>query len=610
MNRSILTTLATLGLLAVLATTAVGDDASVITGTSTVGAHFTDVSDHFDKVGEYFSDADADEYQAHAVFDFNGVTATTIFDLNGFYRDRETKGFGFDLNSTGRVNVSFDYQSFVHHLGHDLLENMQAREALPDNDDDGLPQPGGKQVYHDDMDPLGRYWLQYSRMNTELSYDIKTIDNGTVWVKYGDQHRSGWKQALTIDHCATCHVESNRRRIDEQTRSWAVGAEGTVNDVTFNYEFQAQDFTDYTDPNMRTWTRAQHPVRGGLYTDPGTGATSNYVVEFGSRLGFHDVTLPYAAGPTSEKRSHQIGLKMNVNEQNLVKGSYSHNRVENKGNNLASDVDAYAAAWVARPNRKTRLTARALIYEVKADDALVDLMPYRNERPGGGQDFDWTRISAANREVLQTDMALRYKLAKGSNLSFDWRHKVVDRDAMNQTQTSYYQDAAGENVEVASQAVAQETTTDRFRASWRKRFGRKGNAKLQYTYTTVDQQFANVQGICEDGLHGDTHNLAENDVVYYFQRERVGNATALPNKSHRITARTSYQLSPRASLNAYVNFADEENDELNSYAYERSVLSPGANLWFAPSNQLMLTMGYSFNSVESNALFCPPLFGG
>lgn len=612
MNRSFLTTIAMLGLVVVAATATAGGDSPELKGKSMVGAHYTDVSGHFDKVGEYFSDANAEEFQAHAFFSVDGASEHTLFDVYGFYRDRETKFFGLDLWTDSRVSASFDYQSFVHHLDHDLLQNLQAREGLPDDDDeDDLPQPGGKQVYHHDMDPMGRYWINYAKLGSEVAYDLETIDNGKIYVRYDDQHKTGWKQTLTIDHCATCHVEGNRREINEQTRTWVAGAEGTMGGLTFNLEYQAQDFTDYTEANQRTWTRAQHPARGGLWTNPDNGSVSNYVVEFGRRLGFHDVTLPYAAGASTEKRGHEFALKYDVNDKNLVKGSYSSSRVENIGNSLSSDFDAFAAGWVARPNKKTRITARALMYEIKADDVAVDLLPYRYDRPGGNQDFDWTRISAASREVLQTDLAMRFRLGKGSNLNLDWRHKTVDRPAMNQTQTSYYYDAVADaNVMVASAAIANMTTTDRFRATWQKRFGKKGNARVQYAYTTVQKPFMNVHGMCEEEMYGTNHTLDGNPFTYYFQRERVGNGTSLPNKSHRVAARTSYRFSPRVALNAYLNVADEKNDALNSYSFERTVLSPGANLWIAPDDKLMITMGYTFNSVESNALFCPPLFGG
>jgi len=599
--------LAVAGLLAASAVAIADEGTPVVEGKSYVGAHYFEQTGAFDKVGEYLSDANEGEVQAHTWFTLGGATENTLFDVYGFYRDKDTKALGISVDPDSRLSADFDYLSFIHRLDHDRLQNMQAREAS------ATGSAGGKQIYSHDMDPMGRYWLNYHKTSANLEYDLTSIENGKIYVRYNDQHKDGWKQTLTIDHCATCHVEGNRRMIDEQTRTVSAGVEGTMGSLTFNYEFEAQDFTDFTTANTRSWTQAMHPVRGVTWTNPETGGTSNYNVEFGSRLEYDlaDGALPYAAGPTTEKRSHELGLNLDVNDRNIVRGTYSHSRTENVGSALSSDFDAFAAGWMARLNKKMRLTARVLTYEVKADDALVDLLPYRAGRPGGDQDFDWTRVSAANRDVLQTDLTLRRKLGKRSSFGFDWRHKVIDRPAMAQSQTTYYLDeTSGQNVMVPSTPYANETTSDRFRATFNKRFGRKGNGKLSYTYTTVSNQYMNPTAMCEEPLVGDSHNLAGNGFVYYFQRSRLGNGSALPNESHRVAARGSYQVSPRMSLNGYLNFASEENYELNSYTFERTVLTPGVNLWVAPNDKLMLTMGYSFNSVESNAKLCPPLFGG
>ncbi len=596
--------LAVAGLLAVSAVAMADEGTPVVEGKSYVGAHYLEQTGAFDKVGEYFSDSNEGKFQAHSWFTLSGATDNTLFDVYGFLRDKDTKAFGISVNPESRLSASFDYLSFIHHLDHDRLQNLDGREANADG------TAGGKQIYSHDMDPMGRYWLNYEKTSAELEYDLASVENGKLYIRFDDQHKSGWKQTLTLDHCATCHVEGNRRMIDEQTRTLRAGAEGTMGKLTFNYEFKAQDYTDFTEGGTRQWTRAQHPVRGGTWTDPVSGAVSNYNVEFGSRLLFEDVVMPYAVGPTTEKRAHEFGLNLDVNAKNTMRGTYSHSRTDNVGNALSSDFDAFAAGWLARIDKKTRLTARVLAYEIKADDAFVDLDPYREGRPGGGQDFDWTRVSAANRDVLQTDLTLRRKMGK-SSLGLSWRHKVIDRAAMAQTQTTYYlDDASGVNVMVPSTPYANETTTDRFRATLNKRFGRKGNGKLSYTYTSVSNQYMNPTAMCEEAMNGESHTLDGNSNVFYFQRERFGNGTALPNKSHKVAARGSYQVSSRMSLSGYVNIASELNDELNSYEFERTILSPGANLWVAPNDKLMLTLGYSFNSVESNAKLCPPLFGG
>nr|MBC8422984.1 hypothetical protein [bacterium] len=419
--RCIPTYLAVAGLLVLSAAAMADEGTPAVEGKSYVGAHYFEQTGAFDKVGEYLSDANEGEVQAHAWFMLDGATENTLFDVYGFYRDKDTKALGISVDPESRLSADFDYLSFIHRLDHDRLENMQAREAVASG------APGGKQIYSTDLDPMGRYWLNYQKTSADLEYDLASVENGKIYVRYNDQHKNGWKQSLTIDHCAVCHIEGDRRMIDEQTRTVNAGIEGTMGKLTFNYEFEAQDFTDRTTANTRTWFNAQHPVRGTTWTDPNTGNTSNYNVEFGSRLEYDgaDGALPYAAGPTTEKRSHELGLNVDVNKRNVLRGTYSHSRTENIGNGLATDFDAFAAGWMARPGRNTRLTARVLTYEVKDDDALVDLLPYRDGRPGGSPDFDWTRVSAANRDDLQTALALPHKLGGRSSVGIDSRHKVV-----------------------------------------------------------------------------------------------------------------------------------------------------------------------------------------
>jgi len=595
-KRILLYGLAALGALALTCVAWADEGGTVVNGTSSVGAHLTTSTGVFGKVGEYYSDANLEKFQADASFQLDGATDASLFDLHGRYFDRDTKSFGFTADADGPVKVRFDYQSFLHNLDHDNLVNLQAREATGDG------AAAGKMVFHHDLDPLGRYSLQYEHMTGGVEYRLASIRNGKVYVKYDDQSRHGWKQALAMDHCAFCHVEGNRREIDEQTRTWKAGLEGRMGRVTFGYEFTAQDFLDRARTGTHVYPYATHPTQGdGFAGSP----------DLRARLQFQDVTLPYQVGPNTEKRSHEFTVKVDVNQRNNVRGSYSHARVENSNNNLSSDFDGFAFGWLARLGRHSRLTARVLRYAVDVDDAYVDLRPYRDGRSGGGQDFDWTRVSAANRDVWQADLVYRTRLARRTNLNIDWRHKVIDRDAMNQTQTTYYRDdATGANVAVPSRPVANESTTDRFRATFFQRFGLRGNMRLSYAYTHVDRPFANLTAMCESSMRGTDYTLAGNSVTWYFQRQRLASASPLPENVHRLNWRASYRFNPRLSLNAFVNAQWESNDSMTGYSLDRDIATPGINLWTAPNDRLLLSLGYAYNRVESNAELCPPLFGG
>lgn len=352
-----------------------------------------------------------------------------------------------------------------------------------------------------------------------------------------------------------------------------------------------------------------HPVRGAVWTDPSNGNTINYGEEFGSRLIFDDVTLPYKMDPNKEKRGHHLGAKVELPVQSTLQGAYTYTDKKNTYTGLKGTFDSWVASWVAEPSQKTRLKARFHTYTTKVDDAFVDLPLYRDGRGGGGQDFDWTRISAANRQVWQLDLDAGYRLSKGGYLKLLYRHKQIDRDAMIQSQT-YYVNDNGTNVAIPAMPYANKTTMNKFKLLGSKRVSRQSHVVAYVDYTTYDDPFMNPTAICEQGMNGTDYNLAGNSSVWYFQRLREGNATRLPSSSLSGLLRGSHQSSSRTSLFAFFTGATEKNDKLNSYEYSRDVVQAGGTLWWAPLDWMPLTLDYAYNNYKSNAKLCPPVFDG
>ena len=44
--------------------------------------------------------------------------------------------------------------------------------------------------------------------------------------------------------------------------------------------------------------------------------------------------------------------------------------------------------------------------------------------------------------------------------------------------------------------------------------------------------------------------------------------------------------------------------------FDRDLLTPGVNLWTAPSDNVLFTLGWTYNKVKSNANMCIPVFDG
>jgi len=587
------------------ALSAAQDGDTFVTGTVTAGGHYTEFNDNPTRVGEYTNLVDTKDPMVDMNLGLFGGTADVLYRLDLDYYDTKTKSFDFGVDTQSLLSADFSYGSFVHNLDHDYLENMSGRELAP-SDSDPNNNPGGKQVYHTDNDPLGRYFMEYENFRGNLNVDLPFVANGQVSFGMVDQHKRGYKQAMTIDHCAFCHVESNAQRVDQQTRIWQAGIKGTSGAVSVNYDFAKTDFTDRANSMEHTWKQAMHPVNGNLY-------------DFPSRQAFSDVTLPYGRTADNDKLSHTAGLKVDLKNAGTLKGSYTNTNRTNYHTGVESQFDAGAFGYAVRLNKKTRLTAKFLTYETKVDDYYVDLPAFRaGDAAAGNLNFDWNRISSANRKVYQGDLNLGYKLAKGRHLKFNWRYQVIDRPAMAQSQTNYlFDDSAGLDGNItdtlASTAYENKTKINRLKLRYDARMGMKGNYNLTYSFTGVDKPYMNPTAMCEESIagigstHGSTGAVGR---IYYFQRQRWGNGTNQASASHKVTGRGSYQLSPRTSVSAYVTYAKDKNDDMNLYQYDRDMLSPGINLWTAPQDKLLFTLGWNYNKVKSNANLCFPIFDG
>lgn len=564
-----------------------------VEGEMSMGTHLTSPTGDTQRVGEYRSQDEMDEFVADLYLDLFGSTTSALYDVHFEYEDSATKSFDFGLDTDKYVSADIGYRSFLHNLDHDLLRNMQGKA-------------GAKQVYHTDNDPLGKYYLEYSEFNAAVQVDIPFIEGGQVYGSYRDQEKHGWVQEMTIDHCAFCHVESNVKRIDQQTETWKAGLRGTQGPLTVAYEMTETTYREDGEANTRTWFSARHPGNGQTY-------------DFPSRLNFQDVTLPYARKTNNDKTTHNVKVKMDLPEIATVKAAYTNANRRSWWTGIENQFDAYALGGARRWNRSHRTTFSLLAYETKVDDRFVNLDDFRaGDLVSGNLDFDWTRISSANRKVLQADLKHSWRIGRGKHFKGSVRHQTIDRDAMAQSQTAYLFDGINDGNDgatlVPSTAFENKTTILRLKGRYDQRLGRKGSFNAGVAGTFVDQPFMNPTAMCEESLQGvNSAHVSPTAVegrLYYFQRQRYGMGTSQPSRSWRFNGKGSYQLTPRVAVNGFLTYVTQKNDELNIYEFDRDVLMPGANLWAAPSDKVLLTLGWSYNKVKSNANLCPPIFDG
>ncbi len=186
---------------------------------------------------------------------------------------------------------------------------------------------------------------------------------------------------------------------------------------------------------------------------------------------------------------------------------------------------------------------------------------------------------------------------------------------MAQNQTSYVFDGVNTGVDgatlVPSEAFENKTKVNRLKLRYDARLGMKGSYNLTYAYTNVDKPFMNPTAMCEESLDGTNSAFGGTDgLLYYFQRERYGMGSNQPSSAQKVTLKGSYQLSARSSFNAFFTYAKDKNEDLNVYQFDREMVTPGVNIWTAPNDNLLFTLGWTMNRVKSNANLCIPIFDG
>ena len=572
--------------------TAIAGEAAETEGTVYVGGHTSIVGDDgtLVKVREY--DLGREIYQSSLWVDFFGRSGDNRFETSIGYKDERTMGFWMRADMGPYLSARTHYRSFHHWLDHDLLEGITFQEKLGELDD-GSDKRGGKIVTTEDLDPDGVYGIRYSEMRQRIDFDIPGNEkvDPKLRVEYREERRFGHDQALSLDHCANCHVRSRAKLVNDRTQDFRGTLSAAFSRVALWYDFFGRRYVNNAEAPLNKYMKARHPT---LF-DPNTGSPDYAAGEFASRVVYENETLELNDAPDMEKLTHALRLRVDLPASNTVIASFSYGTIENQRTALQMTTLASAASWHKPVNEKLRFTAGAAYRDIDNDDYFVDLPSWRAGGAGGDIDFDYTRMSAYNRTELTAKASAIYKVRKGCSAGLHYRFRSLDR----------------ENVVVdPADPDGTKAIQNRIKAAVNSRAIKNLKVRATVEYEMTDLPFANVGGLCEPALGDTISPIGDAPSIYYFQRPRTGNGSNRPSGAIRGNLNVSYRFSPRFSFTGYFGLADEENTELVSYEWEKTALTPGAMAYFIPTDKVTLSGGVSYSKIESNAKICVPVMDG
>ncbi|MCB1032932.1 MAG: hypothetical protein KDD47_03755 [Acidobacteria bacterium] len=484
---------------------------------------------------------------------------------------------GLDVGRSVRTHTT--YTALLHRLGRDPLTNLEAATQH------------GRVVWHTDLSPEGRYEIDYGQLTHRTELQFPGAPALTLGLGYRLQEREGFKQALTVSHCDSCHVVSQSRPIDESTEdasldaTWAFGG-GQVKASFLHRELRDSApaltlvFDDALQPELRT------PL-------------------FDNRLSFDS-----AQGPQEVHRRPELTkdvIKLEVALADVAGFAVDLGGVwtstENEGTGLTSDYNGYLVSATRKLKESWQLRWRARAYSIDNDDVFVDIAepagiagPHlgRTYRQAYGFDPDYLRRSSLDRQVFESKTDLSYRMGKkAGTFKLTWDLESIDRDN--------YEVAPGET----------RTTENVLGLSWwgRPRKGMRLRASLRHG--EVDHPFALVDGGFSTLVSPMvTSPFAPQAAQYFqFQDARVAETTAAPETWDELKASLS-QIFDGKTLSVSYRYWDGDNDDGDFTDWSRTQQSATASLWGMPAPRWQWNLAYTWQDTELGFPIFIPIFDG
>jgi hypothetical protein len=533
-----------------------------------LGSRYTGLDNYTQKVGEY--NRGEKEAMPEVGFTLNGAGGYNSFDLQGHFYNPDEADFLARARVDDRLKFSARYRSVAHRQGTDLLENLLVREST---NREGTT-PGGKMITHEDLDPGAEYGYTRHQVESNLEYTPRRAD----WLKLSAAHRSiidkGDEQLLTAMHCSSCHISSMSVERDQASHAVALGAAAEKENFAVDYKFDYRTFSSGTGPAEIAYDSASHPT---------TGLSGD---EFASRVNYEGEDVLVALIPDVKKMAHQLNGRVTVWDGTLL-GRASTMTAENDYSGLKTTVYSGAVKYSKRLSPRVAVHALATGRERESDETPIDLLPWREGRAGGGQDFDYIRYSTLTGRAVESEAELTFRPNAKTDLGF-----LVGYEAEQHEDYPSY--GAKETM---NRYVGQ------FKAGHRP--SRQVNARLKYRLELTDNSFTNYNRLLEENGHLTLEQNSATGLAYYYQREalRTGDITTQPTMGHYVDIGLNLRPSPKFSAQFTAKATMEKNDELaglDNFEYERTAYQPAVSVGFTPQPEWNIFGSFSYLFDEAN----------
>ena len=285
------------------------------------------------------------------------------------------------------------------------------------------------------------YYIHRELTKTNINFALPFFPQISLIGKYRNEKRWGYRQAMGMSaHCATCHVQSMSKYIDQEDTAYTVGFAYNHQNINFVYTHTWEHFSR-SDSHLKYFYELTHrpPVDDPYYD--GYGFPKNQ--DFGNRVRYEGEMKEFARTPKTSKNIDEAKLRIRLYKNTDFYSSFTSirasdtDRTEVLNKDLDSDYTGILGRISSTPFRNLNLTLGYKHYSIDTDDIYVpDSYGYTGRPTGWGTEyykdanvnFGYNRKSEADRDVDEIDFGLAYFLNSMWSFKGKISYKQIDRD--------------------------------------------------------------------------------------------------------------------------------------------------------------------------------------
>lgn len=548
-------------------------------GAVTIGGFGADASGSQARLGEF--DDIRDRVLARTGLQLWGEHKNFRFDLTALHGgDNSDQRYAADVQVSRMIKAHVRYQRMPRRLDHDPLSYVDAASGI-----------GGTFVVgHTDNDPFATYGFDYGDLVSRLEVAIPKAPALKFYVSHRQETRSGMRQSLTSSHCATCHVVSYSRGMDQRTRDLAAGVRLATSRFSIDYRIEGREFDERDGGLTHSYNRAVHPATlADVFLNR---------VQYDQRSG----PLPFDTIPGLEKTSHVVTGRVQLPRDASVSGKFTSSESRNTGSGLETRYVGASGRFIVPLGQRLTLRGSARRYDIESDSVFVDVVELVSPAgPTAGKTYaqayptfgnpDYVHESSRSRSPTEFGLDLAWKPLRRTTLRVGYEHEQVPRDhfAVERTTTNTL--------------VLNARGVIRKGLQWRARFDH------DWTSDPFLNEHAAIPEVLQPFMS--PGNVPFTGLQYYTMYDsRQANLTSFPSRAGRFDSNLSWTPSPRASFSAHYRWRGASNDDLNFSTWERSSHAPGAEVWIAPGDRWSLMAGYNHGRERLETMFTTLAFNG